>query len=213
MWFQGTIVKRASRPYEDFFPHHVWAQNASFEVLILLNTIPEVPRRPIQELFQVFFPWDQVRTGPTSHEYEQGPPRRPQEPRVWGREQEETSPYPLRTHGRWGPRSHHDGKSFFLQDHLPDKTKFSVPIWDTGNQEAFLIHVQQAKSACKRKGLFQDYDDAILAETKSMEQAKSLQKAIANAIGPKSKKDAKDPNQSSPDDLKASLKDALLAWP
>ncbi len=43
-----------------------------------------------------------------------------------------------------------------------------------------------------------------------MEQAKSLRKAIANAIGPKSKKDAKDPNQSSPEDLKASLKNALL---
>ncbi len=49
---------------------------------------------------------------------------------------------------------------------------------------AFLIHVQQAKSACKRKGLFQDYNDAIEIETKSVEQAKSLQKAIANAIGP-----------------------------
>jgi hypothetical protein len=73
------------------------------------------------------------------------------------------------------------------------------------------IHVQQAKSACKRKGLFQDYDDAIEAETKSVEQAKSLRKAITNAIGPKFKKDAKDPNQSSPDNLKASLKDALLA--
>jgi hypothetical protein len=70
--------------------------------------------------------------------------------------------------------------------------------------------VQQAKSTCKRKGLFQDYDDAIVAETKSVEQLKSLRKAIANAIGPKSRKDAKDPNQSSPDDLKASLKDALL---
>ncbi len=43
-----------------------------------------------------------------------------------------------------------------------------------------------------------------------MEQAKSLQKAIANAIGPKSKKDAEDLNLSSPDDLKASLRDALL---
>jgi hypothetical protein len=70
--------------------------------------------------------------------------------------------------------------------------------------------VQQAKSACKRKGLFQDYDDAIEAETKSVEQAKSLQKAIANVIGTKSKKDAEDPNQSSPYNLKASLKDAKL---
>jgi hypothetical protein len=43
-----------------------------------------------------------------------------------------------------------------------------------------------------------------------VEQTKNLQKAIANAIGPKSRKDAKDPNQSSPDDLKTSLKDALL---
>jgi hypothetical protein len=70
--------------------------------------------------------------------------------------------------------------------------------------------MQQAKSTYKRKGMFQDYTDAIEAETKSVEQAKSLQKAITNAIGPKSKKDAKDPNQSSPDNLKASLKDALL---
>ncbi len=45
---------------------------------------------------------------------------------------------------------------------------------------------------------------------KAMEQVKSFQKAIANAIGPKSKKDAKDPNQSTLDKLKASLKDALL---
>ena len=102
------------------------------------------------------------------------------------------------------------GKDFSYKIKLPDKTEFSVPIWDTGTQEAFLIHVQQAKSACKRKGLFQDYNDAILAESKSMEQAKTLRKAITSAIGPKSRKDAEDPNQSSPDDLKASLKDALL---
>jgi hypothetical protein len=101
------------------------------------------------------------------------------------------------------------GKDFSYKIKFHDKTKFSVPIWDTGTQETFLIHVQQAKSTCKRKGLFQDYDDAIEAEMKSVEQANSLRKAIANAIGPKSKKDAEDPNQSSPDDLKASLKDAL----
>ena len=34
------------------------------------------------------------------------------------------------------------GKDFSYKIKLPDKTKFSVPIWDTGNQEAFLIHVQ-----------------------------------------------------------------------
>ena len=76
------------------------------------------------------------------------------------------------------------GKEYSYKIKLPDKTKFSVPIWDTGTQEAFLINFQQAKSACKRKGLFQDYNDAV--ELKAMEQAKSLRKAIANAIGPKS---------------------------
>jgi len=70
--------------------------------------------------------------------------------------------------------------------------------------------VQQAKSACKRKGLFQDYEDAIEAESKAVEQAKSLRKTIANAIGPKSKKDAKNPNQTPLEELKASLKDTLL---
>ncbi len=78
------------------------------------------------------------------------------------------------------------GKEYSNKVKLPNKTKFSVPIWDTGTQEAFLIHMQQAKSACKRKGLFQDYDDTIEAESKAMEQVKSFQKAIAIAIGPKS---------------------------
>ena len=58
------------------------------------------------------------------------------------------------------------GKDFSYKIKLPNKTKFSVPIWDTGT---FLIHVQQAKSACKRKGLFQDYDDAIGAESEAVE--------------------------------------------
>ncbi len=76
------------------------------------------------------------------------------------------------------------GKEFLsYKIKLPNKTEFSVPIWDTGTQEAFLIHVQQAKSACKRKRLFQDYDDALEAESKAMEQAKGFQKGITNAIG------------------------------
>ena len=102
------------------------------------------------------------------------------------------------------------GKEYTYKIKLPDKTEFSVPIWDTGTQEAFLIHVQQAKSACKRKGLFQDYDDAIAAESKAVERVKNLRKTIANAIGPKSKKDAEDPNQLALEESKASLKDALL---
>jgi hypothetical protein len=61
------------------------------------------------------------------------------------------------------------GKEYSYKINLPDKTEFSVPIWDTGTQEVFLIHVQQAKSACKRKGLFKDYDDALEAESKAEE--------------------------------------------
>ncbi len=33
------------------------------------------------------------------------------------------------------------GKEYSYKIKLPDKTKFSVPIWDSGTQEAFLIHV------------------------------------------------------------------------
>jgi hypothetical protein len=67
---------------------------------------------------------------------------------------------------------------------LPDKTEFSVPIWDTETQKAFLIHVQQAKCTCKRKGLFKDYEDALEAESKSDEQAKSLQRANISSLAP-----------------------------
>ena len=72
--------------------------------------------------------------------------------------------------------------------------------------------MQQAKSTCKRKGLFQDYDNAFEVESEAMEETKNFQEAIANikAIGPKSQKDAKNPDQPSKDDLKASLRDALL---
>jgi hypothetical protein len=65
--------------------------------------------------------------------------------------------------------------------------------------------VQQAKSACKRKGLFKDYDDALEALADSDEQAKSLRRAIANA----KKKGADEPDQSQ-EALKSDLKAALL---
>ncbi len=71
-------------------------------------------------------------------------------------------------------------------------------------QEAFLIHVQQAKSACKRKGLFQDYNDTIEAES-AADNVKNFWEAIANATGPKSKKDATFLNLPSLDELHASL--------
>ena len=91
-----------------------------------------------------------------------------------------------------------NGKEYSYKIKVPNKTEFSVPIsiWDTGTQEAFLIHVQQAKSVCKRKGLFKDYEDALEAESKANEQAKSLQRAIANG----KKKGANEPSQSSQDE-------------
>ncbi len=70
--------------------------------------------------------------------------------------------------------------------------------------------MQQAKSACKRKGLSQDYNDAIDAESEAANDAKNFWEAITNATDPKSKKDATAPNQPLLDELKASLKDALL---
>ena len=92
---------------------------------------------------------------------------------------------------------------------LHNKTEFSVPIWDTGTQGAFLIHVQQAKSACKRKVLFQDYNNAIEAELEAMDDPKNFREVNASTIGPKSKEDTAAPNQPSLDELKASLKEAL----
>jgi hypothetical protein len=63
--------------------------------------------------------------------------------------------------------------------------------------------VQQAKSACKRKGLFQDYDNAIEVESEAVDNAKNFQEAITNTTGTV-------PNQPSLDELKANLKEALL---
>jgi len=103
------------------------------------------------------------------------------------------------------------GKEYSYKIKLPDKTEFNVPIWDTGTQEAFLIHVQQVKSACKRKGLFKDYDDALEAESRADEQVKSLRRAISKANKKKEKeKETDPPSQSSQDDLKAELAEALL---
>jgi hypothetical protein len=93
------------------------------------------------------------------------------------------------------------GKEYSYKIKLPNKTKFSVPVWDTGTQEAFLIHMQQAKSTCKKKGLFQDYNEAIEVESEATDDAKNFWEAIANATGPKSKKNGTAPNQPSLDEL------------
>ncbi len=52
------------------------------------------------------------------------------------------------------------GKEGTCMIKLPDKTQFTVNIWDTCTPEAFLIHVQTVVNACKRKGLLSAFDDA-----------------------------------------------------
>jgi hypothetical protein len=44
---------------------------------------------------------------------------------------------------------------------LPDKTEIQIPIWHQGTPEAFLIHVCETLSTCKRKGYFSKYQEAL----------------------------------------------------
>jgi hypothetical protein len=70
---------------------------------------------------------------------------------------------------------------------LLDKTQFTVSIWDTGTPEAFLIHVQTAVSACKRKGLFSDFEDATDDVVNSNEKIVTYREVIATAKAGKEK--------------------------
>ena len=179
-----------------FYHHHGLAQGASFDIHILLNTVLEVYSESSKEILQGLIPQDQVRTGPMKNEYKQGGPRRPEKSGVWEREPQEMTPIPFVPVIHEVQEAVSKGKEYSYKIKLPNKTEFSVPIWDTGTQEAFLIHVQQAKSACRRKELFKDYDDALEAESKSIAQVKSLRRAIANA----KKMGATEPNPSSQDE-------------
>ena len=71
-------------------------------------------------------------------------------------------------------------KNATLKIKLKDHTEFSVKIWHSGTPEAFLQHVQQALSACRRKGFFAAYDDAEDAESNLQDQRRVLRTAIAN---------------------------------
>ena len=46
------------------------------------------------------------------------------------------------------------GKDFSYKIKLPDKTKFSVPIWDTGTQEAFSFTCSKLKPHVRERGCF-----------------------------------------------------------
>ena len=47
---------------------------------------------------------------------------------------------------------------------LPGNLEWAVPVWTTGTQEAFLIHVQNSLNAIKKKGLVKRYDLALSKE-------------------------------------------------
>ena len=67
---------------------------------------------------------------------------------------------------------------------LPDKTEIQVPIWHSGTPEAFLIHVREAISACKRKGYFDKYHDAVDVIATSDTAIKLLRRAAKRADAP-----------------------------
>jgi hypothetical protein len=88
---------------------------------------------------------------------------------------------------------------------LLDKTQFTVNIWDSGMPEVFLIHVQTAVNACKRKGLFSDYNAASNDVCAANEAVVTYQEVIAKAKPGKAKK-AEETNP--PATAEESLKDA-----
>jgi hypothetical protein len=99
------------------------------------------------------------------------------------------------------------GKESTYTIKLPDKTQFTVNIWDSGMPEAFLIHVQTAVNACKRKGLFSDYDAASNDVCAANEAVVTYQEVIAKAKAkPGKAKKAEEPDP--PATAEESLKDA-----
>ena len=67
---------------------------------------------------------------------------------------------------------------------LPDKTEISVAIWNSGTPEAFLIHVREAISVCKRRELFLKYDNAVDVIASSDTAIKLLRRTAKRANEP-----------------------------
>ena len=133
-------------------------------MLILLNAIPEVPRRPIQVFFRSFFLGTKLGQALQFMSTSKAVPKGLKNQECEKGNRKKCPPIPYVPVVDEVQEAVLKGKDFSYNIKLPNKTKFSVPIWDTGTHEAFLIHVQQAKSAWKRKGLFQDYNNAIEVE-------------------------------------------------
>ena len=102
------------------------------------------------------------------------------------------------------------GKTATYTIKLPDKTQFTVNIWDTGTPEAFLIHVQTAVSACKRKGLFSDFDDATADVIASNREIAHYREVIAKAKTGKAKKGKEQPDPQTDETTEDSLARVLL---
>jgi hypothetical protein len=94
-------------------------------------------------------------------------------------------------------------KNSTLKIKLANQTEFTVKIWHASTPEAFLQHVQQALSACRRKGFLTKYDDAEEAEIDLLEQRKGLQASIANQKEAKGKSSS--PEAAQPSERKAAL--------
>ena len=101
------------------------------------------------------------------------------------------------------------GKESTYTIKLPDKTQFTVNIWDTGTPEAFLIHVQTAVSACRRKGLFSDFGAATEKARVANEEVTTFREVIKTAKARKVKKGEEQPKP--PTDTQESLERALAA--
>jgi len=99
------------------------------------------------------------------------------------------------------------GKTATYTIKLLDKTQFTVSIWDAGTPEAFLIHVQTAVNACKRKGLFSEFDDATDDVIELNKNIATYREVIATAKAGKKKGSTVDP----PTDVEKSLKDCIAA--
>ncbi len=70
---------------------------------------------------------------------------------------------------------------------LPGNLKWAVPVWTTGIQDAFLIHVQNSLNAMKKKGLVKCYGLALSKEEEAeavIETAENLDEDLPPKMTP-----------------------------
>ena len=77
------------------------------------------------------------------------------------------------------------GKAGSFKIELPDKTKISQGCWDSGNKEAFLIHVMGALSIIERKNLFKDFETAKVLFNAAQVEVNHAQIVFEELVGQK----------------------------